>query len=268
MKKILLISKLMLLIASTSLAQTVKGIIKDDAGQPLVGATIAVKGAQVYAVTDIQGQFNINIKKELPVLLQVNSVGYKRQEIEVYEITEEALEVVLQNDNVLNEIVVVGYGEQKKIDLVGSVTKVDPSNVKTIPESTFDTQIQGNVAGVQINGGTGIPGSNTFIRVRGATSINSSNDPLYIVDGVFVNNTSLQSVGADRTTSPLADLNPNDIQSIEVLKDAVAVAIYGSRGANGVVIVTTKRGDFDQKPKIEFDISQGIAWAPESTWWK
>ena len=268
MKKILLISKLMLLIASTSLAQTVNGIIKDDAGQPLVGATIAVKGAQVYAVTDIQGQFSINIQKELPVLLQVNSVGYKRHEIEVYEITDETLEVVLQNDNVLNEIVVVGYGEQKKIDLVGSVTKVDPSNVKTIPESTFDTQIQGNVAGVQINGGTGIPGSNTFIRVRGATSINSSNDPLYIVDGVFVNNTSLQSVGADRTTSPLADLNPNDIQSIEVLKDAVAVAIYGSRGANGVVIVTTKRGDFDQKPKIDFDISQGIAWAPESRWWK
>ena len=97
-------------------------------GNPLVGATIAVKGAQVYAVTDVQGQFNISIKKELPVLLQVNSVGYKRQEIEVYEITEESLEVVLQNDNVLNEIVVVGYGEQKKIDLVGSVTKVEPWN--------------------------------------------------------------------------------------------------------------------------------------------
>lgn len=267
MKKILLLAALLTVWVSVSLAQNVNGTILDENGEPLVGATVYIKGTSTYAVTDIQGQFIIASKKELPFSLQVNSVGYKPQEIEVYELATEPLEVTLKNDNVLDEIVVVGYGEQKKSDLVGAVTKVDPSGVKNIPESSFETQIQGNVAGVQINGGTGIPGSNTLIRVRGATSINSSNDPLYIIDGVFVNNTTLQSIGADRTTSPLADLNPNDIQSIEVLKDAAAVVIYGSRGANGVVIVTTKRGDFEQKPKVEFDVSQGVAWVPKSQWW-
>lgn len=267
MKKSLLIGLILTVWVGISSAQSINGVILDENKQPLVGATVSVKGTAVHAVTDIGGRFNITPKKELPFSLQVNSVGYKPQEIEVYELTEEPLEVALKNDNVLDEIVVVGYGEQRKSDLVGAVTKVDPTSVKNIPESSFETQLQGSVAGVQINGGTGIPGSNTFIRVRGATSINSSNDPLYIVDGVFVNNTSLQSVGADRTTSTLSDINPNDIQSIEVLKDAAAVAIYGSRGANGVVIVTTKRGDFEQKPQVEFDISQGVAWVPKSQWW-
>ncbi len=247
--------------------EIITGIVKDETGSSLPGATVVVKGTSIFALSDVNGSFSLTAGKELPLTLLVSSVGYETLDVEVYEVPDEPLEVRLKNDNLLEEVVVVGYGEQKKTDLVGAITKVDPSKVKTIPESSFETQLQGGVAGVQINGGTGIPGSNTFIRVRGATSINSSNDPLYVIDGVFVNNTSLQSVGADRTTSPLSDINPNDIQSIEVLKDAAAVAIYGSRGANGVVIVTTKRGDFEQKPKVEFDVSQGIAWVPKSQWW-
>jgi TonB-linked SusC/RagA family outer membrane protein len=268
MKKKLQISIILLSLISTAFAQEViKGVVKDESGTTLPGATVVVKGTNLYALSDVSGAFSLQAVKALPVTLLISSVGFKTQDVEVYELNDEPLEVLLKNDNVLDEIVVVGYGEQKKSDLVGAVTKVDPSKLKTIPESSFETQLQGGVAGVQINGGTGIPGSNTFIRVRGATSINSSNDPLYIVDGVFVNNTSLQSVGADRTTSPLSDINPNDIQSIEVLKDAAAVSIYGSRGANGVVIVTTKRGDFEQAPKVEFDLSNGIAWVPKSQWW-
>ena len=245
----------------------ITGRVTSDNGESLPGAAVVIKGTSVYAVTDADGQFSIKPSRELPFTLGVTMVGFKQQEVEIYEISNEALDIRLLTDNVLNEVVVIGYGEQRKADLVGSVAKVDPQTVKTIPESSFETQLQGGVAGVQINGGTGIPGSNTFIRVRGATSINSSNDPLYIIDGIFVNNTSLQSVGADRTTSPLADLNPNDIQSIEVLKDGAAVAIYGSRGANGVVIVTTKRGEFEQAPKVEVDISQGVSWVPKSQWW-
>lgn len=263
-----IITALVLLIQGASFAQElIKGIVKDDSGLGLPGATVVIKGTNKYALSDANGSFAVAAGRELPVTLHISSVGYKTQDIEVYELPEEPLEVHLKNDNVLDEIVVVGYGEQRKADLVGAVSKVDPSQVKNIPESSFETQLQGGVAGVQINGGTGIPGSNTFIRVRGSTSINSSNDPLYVIDGVFVNNATLQSIGADRTTSPLSDLNPNDIESIEVLKDAAAVAIYGSRGANGVVIVTTKRGDFEQEPKVEFDVSEGVAWVPKSQWW-
>ena len=269
MKTILIFTISAVLLTNTiSFAQEViKGVVKDESGLSLPGATVVIKGTNKYALSDASGSFTLSAGRNLPVTLHISSVGFKTHDIEVYELTEEPLEVLLKNDNVLQEVVVVGYGEQRKTDLVGAVTKVNPEQIKNIPESSFETQLQGGVAGVQINGGTGIPGSNTFIRVRGSTSINSSNDPLYVIDGVFVNNTSLQSVGADRTTSPLSDLNPNDIESIEVLKDAAAVAIYGSRGANGVVIVTTKRGDFEQDPKVEFDISQGVAWIPKSQWW-
>lgn len=251
----------------TAQQSQIKGTVLDLEGMPLVGATIQEKGAKNYTITDFDGQFVLTPAQELPITLQISAVGFKSQNIDIYEITDEVLEINLKLDNLLDEVVVIGYGTQSRGDLIGSVAKVDPETTKNIPESTFDTQIQGKVAGVQISGGTGIPGSNTFIRVRGATSINSSNDPLYIIDGIFVNNTSLQSIGADRGTSPLADLNPNDIESIEVLKDAAAVAIYGSRGANGVVIVTTKRGDFEQPTKVELDISQGLAWVPKSQWW-
>lgn len=267
MRKLLLLVLFSASALVVSAQETITGTIISDNGTTLPGATVVIKGTSIFSVADENGNFSIKAPKELPFSLAVSMVGYKLQEVDIYEISGEDLSIQLLTDNLLNAVVVIGYGEQRKADLVGSVTKVDPTAIKTIPEASFETQLQGGVAGVQINGGTGIPGSNTFIRVRGATSINSSNDPLYIIDGVFVNNASLQSVGADRTTSPLADLNPNDIQSIEVLKDGAAVAIYGSRGANGVVIVTTKRGEFEQAPKVEIDISQGEAWVPKSQQW-
>jgi TonB-dependent starch-binding outer membrane protein SusC len=128
----------------------------------------------------------------------------------------------------------------------------------------FDAQLQGKASGVQINSNTGVPGDGVFIRVRGTTSINAANEPLYIIDGVFLNNNSLQTVNTGgRSTSPLADINPADIENIEVLKDASATAIYGSRGANGVVIVTTKRGNYNSKAKLNVDVSGGSAWAPK-----
>jgi TonB-linked SusC/RagA family outer membrane protein len=247
---------------------TITGIVKDQiTGKPLFLANVNIKKTTIYAQTDTLGKFNLTTSVKPPFTLVFSYVGYANTEIDLYDFPEEPLDIKLRNSNQFKEVVIVGYGEQKKEDLVGAVTKIDPKDVISIPEGSFDTQIQGKAAGVQISGGTGIPGSNTFIRVRGATSINSSNDPLYIIDGIFVNNSSLQNVGADRGVSPLADINPNDIESIEILKDAAAIAIYGSRGANGVVIVTTKRGDFNQKTKVELNVSQGAAWTPKSQWW-
>src|SRR5690606_424023 len=141
----------------------------------------------------------------------ISYVGFKTQSIQLYEISEDPITIVLKSDNLLDEVVIIGYGSQKKGNLVGSVIKVDPTDVKVIPEGGFDAQLQGKASGVQINSNTGVPGSNVFIRVRGTTSINASNDPLYIVDGVFVNSASLQNIAQDRGTSPLADINPSDI---------------------------------------------------------
>ncbi len=229
--------------------------------EPLAGATLQLEGVTHSTKTDRQGKFQFITGQKFPYTIVVSYIGYKTIPVIA---DGSPITIELEPDATgLDEVVVVGYGEQRKSNLIGAIAKVNPATVKAIPEASFDTQIQGNVAGVQINGGTGIPGSNTFIRVRGATSINSSNDPLYIIDGIFVNNVSLQSVAADRSTSPLADLSPEDIETIEVLKDAAAISIYGSRGANGVIIVTTKRGKFEQQPTIAVNTSQGWGWAPK-----
>lgn len=251
-----------------SQADPITGTVLDKDGFPIISATVEEVGAQNYTTTDFDGNFSLRAKNELPTTFKISAVGFKTQSIQLYEISEDAVTIVLKSDNLLDEVVIIGYGSQKKGNLVGSVIKVDPTDVKVIPEGGFDAQLQGKASGVQINSNTGVPGSNVFIRVRGTTSINASNDPLYIVDGVFVNSASLQNIAQDRGTSPLADINPSDIESIEILKDAAAVAIYGSRGANGVVIVTTKRGDFDQKPKIQFNTTYGSAWAPKDRIWK
>lgn len=252
---------------SKSEAIVIKGKLQDEVTkETLIGATINVKGTNNAVVADENGDFAITVK-ELPVTLVVGYIGYQGKEVEVYD-PEIPVEVTLKPKLSVSEVVVIGYGTQKREEVVGSITKVDPGQTKTIPEAGFDSQLQGKASGVQINTNTGVPGSDVFIRVRGTTSINASNDPLYVIDGVFVNSGSLQGLNQDRKTSPLADINPSDIESIEVLKDASAIAIYGSRGANGVIIVTTKRGNFEQKPKIDFNMSEGWAWAPKDRIWK
>ncbi len=164
----------------------------------------------------------------------------------------------------LNDVVVVGYGTQRRRDLTSAISSVKQDEVAAIPVASFDAQLQGKAPGLQINSNTGVPGDGIFVRVRGTTSINADNNPLYIIDGVFLNNTSLQTINTGgRSTSPLADLDPADIEHIEVLKDASATAIYGSRGANGVVIVTTKRDNFNSPPRLNLNVSNGTNWAPK-----
>ncbi|MRX48431.1 SusC/RagA family TonB-linked outer membrane protein [Pedobacter puniceum] len=246
---------------------TLSGKVVDaQTKEPLPGALVQLEGVTHNAQTDAAGRFNFVTGQKLPVTLIISYLGYQKLRIVA---TTTPITIELQEDRrQLSDVVVVGYATQNRKDLIGSVSKINPTDVKTIPEVSFDAQLQGKAAGVQISSNTGVPGSDIFIRVRGATSINASNDPLYVIDGVFVNNVSLQNISQDRGTSPLADLNPADIESIEILKDATATAIYGSRGANGVVIVTTKRGNYRQKPSISFNASEGLGWAPADRVWK
>lgn len=246
---------------------TLKGKILDaETNQPLAGADVQIKGTTHQVLTDDNGNFSFVTGQKFPYVLVISHVSYKTSEIKV-DSSPVSITLVAATSQ-LADVVVVGYGTQKRSDLTGSVSKINPQEVQTIPEASFDAQLQGKAAGVQINTNTGVPGSDVFIRVRGATSINASNDPLYVVDGVVVNNNSLQNIAQERATSPLTDINPNDIQSIEVLKDASAIAIYGARGANGVIIITTKRGNYGEKGKIEFNASEGRGWAPADRVWK
>ncbi len=232
---------------------------------PLQGATVQIAGSTNTVVTGNQGEFRIITYKPLPVTLVITYTGYSPKEIEITDAN--PVEVLLEEAPAeLSDVVVVGYGTQRRSELSGSVAKIAGRDVTKIPVASFDAQLQGKASGLQIISNSGVPGEGVFVRVRGTTSINSSSDPLYVIDGVFLNNTSLQSTNlGGRVTSPIADINPADIESIEVLKDASATAIYGSRGANGVVIVTTKKGTYGSTPKITLDVANGWVQADKST---
>lgn len=223
--------------------EVIRGIVRDDTGGPLPGATILVKGTSTATVADASGNFAISAKGELPITLVVNSVGFKAQDIEVYELSEETIEVALKSDNILDEVVVVGYGELKRRDFTGSLSSV-PTELKAQPVSSPERLLQGSVAGVQVTQSSGQPGAGTSVRIRGGTSINAGSEPLYVIDGFPVYNSNAAAdagVTSGDKINPMSAFNPEDIESIEVLKDASATAIYGSRGANGVIILTTKR---------------------------
>ena len=238
-------------------------IIDAKTQQPIEGALVHIKGTTHEVLSGGNGEFSFLTGQKVPVIYQISFLGYKLKQ--AYIDKSNAGNIALEElSTQLNDVVVVGYGTQKRRDLTSAISSVKGSEVVTTPVASFDAQLQGRAAGVQINSNTGVPGDGVFVRVRGTTSINADNDPLYIIDGVFLNNTSLQTVSTGgRSTSPLADINPADIENIEVLKDASATAIYGSRGANGVVIVTTRRGNYNTKAKVNVDVSSGAAWAPK-----
>ncbi|GGF22845.1 SusC/RagA family TonB-linked outer membrane protein [Hymenobacter cavernae] len=245
-------------------AGPVTGKVLDETGAALPGVTVRVKGTTEGTTTSPDGTFTLPTLPENATLI-LSFVGYKSQEVKAGR--DGTLTVRLAPDQgQLNEVVVVGYGTQQRKNLTGSIVKVDPADTKDIPVGSFDAQLQGKVSGVQISSNSGVPGQATNVRVRGATTINGSNTPLYVVDGVFMNNNSLQTISTGgKASTPITDLNPADIENIEVLKDADATALYGARGANGVILVTTKRGNFNQKPKISLNASEG--WAKAAKLW-
>ena len=221
--------------------EKVTGIVTDVKGEPVIGANVSVVGKSIGTITDIDGKFAIQASQGNT--LQISFIGYKAQTTKV---TGKHIAIVLQEDmEMLDEVVVIGYGTVKKSDLTGSVSSISQKNIKDQPMTRLDQALSGRIPGVVVITNSGAPEQSTQIRIRGANSIYGGNSPLYIVDGV-------------PNTDLFNNLAPNDIQSIEVLKDASATAIYGSRGANGVILVTTKRGA-EGKTNIHLETEQSIS---------
>lgn len=248
----------MLLLSSVSLnAQTtLKGRVLDGAmpGESLIGASVKVPGTSIGTVTDLEGNFSFQLPAG-KVVVQVSMIGYKTQVVNVK--GKDFIEVTLHEDaKLMDEVVVVGYGTMRKRDLSGAVSQIKADELMKGGAVDVAHGLQGKIAGVQVQQSDGSPGAGVSITVRGANSFTTSSQPLYIVDGVPFgtdpNGTPQSDAngGNNQQTSPLSMINPNDIEKIEVLKDASATAIYGSRGANGVVIITTKKGQTG-KPKVE-----------------
>lgn len=226
----------------------IKGLITDENNEPLIGATVLVKGTNNGASTDITGEFCLNNIHNGNVLV-VSYVGYHSKNITVKNSSPLKIQLDPTAMNI-DEVVVIGYGTQRKRDVTTSIASVKASDIKDFPVSSVEQALVGKMAGVQITQTEGTPGGGMSIKVRGTGSITAGNDPLYVIDGVPMSD--LAKEGTDMIVNPLSGIDMNDIESIEVLKDASAAAIYGSRGANGVVIVTTKQGK-EGKPVVRYD---------------
>ena len=240
LRKIIFI--LLLVFPFTLIAQTqntITGTVKDEAGNVLAGATIKVKGSSLITVADKNGDFRLFVKSTNPILV-VSFLGYATKNISV--VNNNTLDIrLVAIDKKLDEVVVIGYSTIKKKDLTGSVASVNMSEFSKAPVKSFDDALAGRVAGVQVSGNDGQPGSTNNIVVRGLGSISQDNSPLYVIDGFPMENADNNSI------------NPSDIESIEVLKDASATAIYGARGANGVIMITTKRGKSSEHPIVSYN---------------
>jgi len=236
---------LLLFIFNVSWGQrNISGKITDPEGLPVNGATINLKGTKSFTATDVQGMFSITIPANTSNVLVLSYVGYENKEIDikngtVFNIQLKEVEVVLK------DVVVVGYGTQRKSQLTGAISSISAKEISELPISSTQEALQGRVAGIDVINSSNKPGSEPSVTIRGRRSFNAGNDPLYVVDGIPLG-------------GGIGDINPQDIQSIEVLKDASATAIYGSRGANGVIIVTTKRGK-NGKTLISYDAYVGVS---------
>ena len=249
MKKIKLFFTAVLMLVSTAmLAQTVSGIVSDSAtGEPLGGAAVLVKGTRTGAVADANGNYTVKVADVNNAVLVVSFYGFKTQEIPVAgrSVVDAALDV---DATVLDDVIVVAYGTVRREANTGSVTSVKGEKLASAPATSVDKMLAGKMAGVQMSSYSGQPGSTTTIRIRGISSINAGNEPLWVVDGIPViadDNRQLSNYGVGGGTNTTF-INPNDIESITVLKDAAAASVYGSRAANGVILVTTKSGKSGQ----------------------
>ena len=233
-----------LLLATSSFAQNnaIKGHVKDASGEPVMGATITVKGKAV-GITDIDGNFSIDAAPGTE--LTFTFLGMSPQTVKA---SGNMTVTLASDDKQLNEVVVIGYGVARKNDLTGSVTALKPDDKNHGIITSAQDMIQGKIAGVNVNSATGAPGDGAQIRIRGGASLTASNNPLIVIDGMPMDNNNTKGVN-----NPLSLVNPNDIESFTVLKDASATAIYGSRGSNGVIIITTKKGRSGQKPQVSYN---------------
>ena len=222
--------------------KTIKGVINDEQGETIIGASVIIKGEDTGTTSDMDGRFTLEAPEG--AILVISYIGYHTQEVKVRK--RSLLRVVLKEDNqLLDEVVVVGYGTVKKSDLTGAVSGVSNRQYKNQPVQRVENILQGRTPGVEVTATSGMPGASMKVRVRGTTSINKSSDPLYVIDGII-------------SSSGLDGINPSDIQSMEILKDASSTAIYGSRGSTGVILITTKQGS-EGKAQVTFDASVGLS---------
>ncbi|MCQ2347364.1 MAG: SusC/RagA family TonB-linked outer membrane protein [Paludibacteraceae bacterium] len=248
----LFLSVAMLLISAMSWAQTqVKGTVVDAAsGEPIIGANIIEKGTTNGTISDFDGNFTLSV--QAGAVLQISYMGYKTQELAAAAV----MNVRLGEDTeLIDEVVVVGYGVVKKNDATGSVTAIKPDDMNKGLTTTATDMLSGKVAGVNVTSNDGTPGGGATIRIRGGSSLSASNDPLIVIDGLAMDNDGIKGV-----SNPLSMVNPNDIETFTVLKDASATAIYGSRASNGVILITTKKGAAGQKMKVTYsgNVSMGV----------
>lgn len=241
-----------LFLSASAFAQqvVVKGNVVDETGEPVIGASVKVVGGTLGTVTDIDGNFTLNADKKSTI--EVTYIGYEPVKMQAGQ----NLTIHLKNtSSTLNEVVVIGYGAVKKSDLTGSVTALKPDSKNKGLVVNAQDMLSGKVAGVNVTSNSGEPGVGTQIRIRGGSSLNASNDPLIVIDGVPMDNNKVGNTGSNL----LSTINPQDIESFNVLKDASATAIYGSRGSNGVIIITTKKGHKGQKPEVSYSGSVSVS---------
>ena len=249
--------------ANTSLKESaqdekkVTGVVKDQEGMSIPGASVFVKGSTTGTITDSDGRFSITVPATTKTI-SVSFVGMKQADVSIEGVNE--VTIVMEQDAIgIEEVVAVGYGSQSRKKISAAITSVSAEDIKGMAATGIDKAIQGKAAGVSVTNNTGEPGGGVTIRVRGTTSIGSGNDPLYVIDGIPLENTqtSNRNVGENRVNG-MSQINPADIESIEILKDAAATSIYGARAANGVVLITTKRG-IEGKGEVSVDVYSGLS---------
>lgn len=236
LKKQMIFAFFFMLIPVFAMAQsiTVRGTVKDAAGETLLGVNVMEQGTSNGTITDLDGKYEIRVASN--ATLTFTYIGYKAMSVAVN--NKQSLDVVMQSDTkLLDEVVVVGYGQMRRSDVTGSVVSVSSDAIQKTVATSLDQVLQGRAAGVQVQQNSGMPGGSSSIRIRGINSLNASNEPIFVIDGVVIDG----STGSS-SENALASINPSDILSMDILKDASATAIYGSRAANGVIMITTKRG--------------------------
>lgn len=229
----------------------VTGQLIDELGEPMIGVTVMIKGTTTGVVTDLDGKFSIDDVPAGASELHISYIGYETKDVQI---SSSAMQIKMNPDNeLLDEVVVVGYGTVKKDDLTGSVSAIKPDEFNRGAKSTAQDALVGKVAGVNVVSSSGAPGSGSTIRIRSGASLSASNDPLIVIDGVPVDNSSIEG-----GTNLIGGINPNDIETFTVLKDASATAIYGSRASNGVIVITTKKGT-NGKPKFNYSSNYAVS---------
>lgn len=238
-KKLFLSTVFLLFIGNVfSQTNTIRGSVYDEENVPIVGAIVSISSSTIGTITDLDGHFEIQTK-QLPLSLDIRFLGYKDKTVEVQNYTD-PIDIILNQDvQALEEVVVVGYGTQSKKNVASAISTVKNNDFKDVPAVSVDGVLQGRVTGLSVTTPSGSVGQAPVVRIRGVNSITSGTSPLYVVDGIPISSSNPAYSG---DINILSDINPDDIESVDVLKDAAAAAVYGSRAANGVVLITTKRG--------------------------